>query len=148
MKHGYRELAISATWNPFWAMRDRNARNASHLARGSEVFLAAFEKCGAQMRRPHFSNASTLNVPSVLVVSYVLISLILWWKSGIPLQICCAQIDRFLALEPLRHLRYVVILVAGVITLLHIVYVQSLGAFRIKAVYAAQALDGYDVVAH
>src|SRR6202040_2926541 len=54
----------SATWNPFWAMRDRNARNASHLARGSEVFLAAFEKCGAQMRRPHFSNASTLNVPT------------------------------------------------------------------------------------
>src|ERR1700722_14999022 len=65
MKHGYRELAISATWNPFWAMRDRNARNASHLARGSEVFLAAFEKCGAQMRRPHFSNASTLNVPYI-----------------------------------------------------------------------------------
>src|ERR1700722_9465317 len=79
------------------------------------------------------------NIASVLVISYVLISLILWWKSGVPLQICCAQIDCFLALEPLRHLRYVVILVAGAITLLCIVYVQSLGAFRIKAVYAAQA---------
>src|ERR1700732_1802392 len=30
---------------------------------GSCATADAFEKCGAQMRRPHFSNASTLNVP-------------------------------------------------------------------------------------
>src|ERR1700723_2658133 len=31
---------------------------------GSCATADAFEKCGAQMRRPHFSNASTLNVPT------------------------------------------------------------------------------------
>ena len=38
-------------WNTdyhFSQMRDRNAWNASHLARGSEVFLGKCEKCWAQ----------------------------------------------------------------------------------------------------